>query len=329
MSQKKTPRELSPTERKRLHVAAMVTHEKEWPQSEPNQGLARMFVIMLLVHVVVIGGVIVYDFVSEPATTSLVTTSGKKSATTAAAHTTAATTAPLPVVKDAPSIVAVPEKPVTPAPTAAALTPVPVAPAVVETPKAASPESLLPAQFASMPVVMKNDNTSKPLAITTSIPAPEPKTVKVEDKLPVKKATRVEDEPAAPPVAKRATIVTETSEKPTSSLRAKSSSTDKSSSTRRTETANSSQPKPVATPSAARRELAIDDKPTTKKRTVQDAPPAKKTTASGSKHAVAKGETIYSIARKFKVSEESLMKANNIKSANSLQIGKSLVIPAK
>lgn len=332
---KKTPRELSPSERKRLHVAAMVTHEKEWPQSEPNQGLARMFVIMLLVHVVVIGGVIVYDFVAEPAPGPLPTGASKKTAATTASHTTAPrqTPAPLPEVRDTPVAAATPAKA---APAEATTAPVIAAnhTASASLTNLPSPESLLPEQFASMPVLMKND-TSASSAVPAAIPVPAPTTKKVEDTLPVKKATKVEDEPATTPV-KRATIVTETSEKPTSSLRSKtssekSSSSDKEkSSTRRSDTVSTSLPKPVATPSAARRELASDDKPSTKKRTtVQDTPPAKKVVASGAKHTVTKGETIYSIARKFKVSEDALMKANGMKSPNTLQIGKSLVIPAK
>jgi LysM repeat protein len=47
------------------HRVALVTDEGEWNQHEPNTGMARMFVIMLLIHVVLIGGIIVYDFMSE------------------------------------------------------------------------------------------------------------------------------------------------------------------------------------------------------------------------------------------------------------------------
>jgi LysM repeat protein len=56
------------------HRVAMVNEEGGWNQHEPNAGMARMFVIMLLIHVLVIGGIIVYDFVNgednpaEPAT---------------------------------------------------------------------------------------------------------------------------------------------------------------------------------------------------------------------------------------------------------------------
>lgn len=50
------------------HRVSLVTEEGEWNQHEPNSGTARMFVIMLLLHVVVIIGVIVFDFMGEDKT---------------------------------------------------------------------------------------------------------------------------------------------------------------------------------------------------------------------------------------------------------------------
>jgi hypothetical protein len=47
---------------------ALVTDEGEWNQHEPNSGMARMFVVMLLIHVVLIGGIIVYDFMGDEET---------------------------------------------------------------------------------------------------------------------------------------------------------------------------------------------------------------------------------------------------------------------
>lgn len=49
------------------HRVAMVNEESGWNQHEPNSGMARMFVIMLLIHVVVIGGIIIYDFMNGDA----------------------------------------------------------------------------------------------------------------------------------------------------------------------------------------------------------------------------------------------------------------------
>jgi LysM repeat protein len=59
-------------DKKHKHRVAMVNEEGGWNQHEPNSGMARMFVFMLLIHVVVIGGIIVYDFINgdETATTA-------------------------------------------------------------------------------------------------------------------------------------------------------------------------------------------------------------------------------------------------------------------
>lgn len=47
------------------HSVALVTEEGEWNQHEPNSGMARMFVVMLMVHVILIGGIIAYDFMDD------------------------------------------------------------------------------------------------------------------------------------------------------------------------------------------------------------------------------------------------------------------------
>jgi LysM repeat protein len=62
---------------KHKHNVAMVNEEQEWNRHEPNSGMGRMFFVMLLIHVVVIGGIIVYDWLNgeEGAPTSLVSTS--------------------------------------------------------------------------------------------------------------------------------------------------------------------------------------------------------------------------------------------------------------
>ncbi len=50
------------------HRVALVTEEGEWNQHEPNSGMARMFVVMLLIHVVLISGIIFYDYMGEDET---------------------------------------------------------------------------------------------------------------------------------------------------------------------------------------------------------------------------------------------------------------------
>ena len=47
--------------KRRHHVAAFVTQEADWNQHEPNTGFARMFIAMLILHVLIIGGIILSD----------------------------------------------------------------------------------------------------------------------------------------------------------------------------------------------------------------------------------------------------------------------------
>ena len=56
-------------------------------------------------------------------------------------------------------------------------------------------------------------------------------------------------------------------------------------------------------------------------------PVAKEPAASGQTYVVAKGDNPYSIAKKFKVTQDALMKANKIDDPRKLQIGQKLVIP--
>jgi LysM repeat protein len=68
---------------KHKHRVAMVNEEAEWNQHEPTTGMGRMFFVMLMIHVVVIGGIIVYDWLNgEETPASLSVTS---SSTTASA----------------------------------------------------------------------------------------------------------------------------------------------------------------------------------------------------------------------------------------------------
>ena len=63
---------------KHKHRVAMVNEEAVWNQHEPNSNMARMFVVMLLIHVVIIGGIIIYDWINgeeSPATTLVATAS--------------------------------------------------------------------------------------------------------------------------------------------------------------------------------------------------------------------------------------------------------------
>lgn len=79
---------------KHKHRVAMVNEEAEWNQHEPNSNMARMFVVMLLIHVVVIGGIIVYDWLNgeetQPNTVLVEASSTSTSTLPAASVSTAA-----------------------------------------------------------------------------------------------------------------------------------------------------------------------------------------------------------------------------------------------
>jgi LysM repeat protein len=49
-----------------INRVAMVTDEGVFNEHEPNAGMARLFVVMVMIHVVVIGGIIVYDYLNSP-----------------------------------------------------------------------------------------------------------------------------------------------------------------------------------------------------------------------------------------------------------------------
>lgn len=57
-----------PVRRKKgdILISMTVTDEGVFNQHEPNAGMARLFVVMVMIHVVVIGGIIAYDYLNSP-----------------------------------------------------------------------------------------------------------------------------------------------------------------------------------------------------------------------------------------------------------------------
>lgn len=87
-----------------------------------------------------------------------------------------------------------------------------------------------------------------------------------------------------------------------------------------------SQPVPLsqATPSVVAKPAPVQ--PVAAK-TAPAAPVAETKSTAGQSYTVVKGDNPYSIARKFKVTQDALMKANNIDDPRKLKIGQTLVIP--
>ena len=339
MKKKKSSSLLNMIEKERHRVAASITREQEWEQPEPNSGLARMFVIMLLIHVFVIGGSIIYDFIGDSSShSSQASASSSSTKELSSSPASIVSAAPFPMVSSAsapkpePALVETPKVAETPAPEPQQPSPLSSMPkALAYTP----PTEEKPAEEAkteSTPIVTAKANTNDPIAFHHQD----------EESDTMATNTPVTSHAGSSGLEKAASKAPEEKKVQSEKPKASSSSTESTRSkadkpTSKVADKPSSQPRPVAPPSVMRKALAGDGKPpaaTSSKRSSKDEsdPPSPKKASkpasnAASKHTIAKGETVYSLARRFKVSEAALMKANGIKNANALQIGKTITIP--
>lgn len=306
-------------EKRRHHVAAFVTEEGEWNQHEPNTGLARMFIVMLVLHVFVIGGIILYDFVGEEPETQSTPVVAKQNDSVPSAipvQPSPAPDSPSPIGLSAVNGITDPAASTTtdtslPVTNAQPLPPIATVPPPAITPGA---PSVTHPQLADLPST--TDATIETATDTASAPLPEPVTAPVE---PEAAASLADVPPATTLVAK--------TENPAPAPEPKVE--DAPPSPRKTEAAPG--PKPVPPPSemakrpttpAAKPAPKQTTKPTTKSTT-------KPSTSRGGSHVLAKGETLYRIAAKYGTTPEKIMKANNIKDPAKLRDGTRLVIPGK
>ena len=98
-------------------------------------------------------------------------------------------------------------------------------------------------------------------------------------------------------------------------------------------------PPPAAAPPAKEETAAptTEAQRTVTEPTVASAPKSKEPSPSkksepathGTTHTIAKGETLYSLSRKYGVPVNDLMRVNNIKNATQIQIGRKLTIPSR
>jgi len=323
---------------RRRHQVAMITEEGEWNQHESNSGMARVFVVMLLVHVVLIGSIIVYDFIGTEETQA----------------------APAPVVSRTPTtdpheLASTPVQSSLPTAAAAAVT----APSNIPTsgeyevksgdslPKIAAGQGVdlqdlialnnldqenaeltpltilkLPARkvaepaivsavtdFPAMPtpaVAAQETSAPKVIPIEQTPPAPLPAVVSLTDAQP---SIDSNPAPAAP------AMVSE----PPATVPAPTPAAEPA----KPEPTQLVAPKPVPTPSQMaekKPEPKVESKPAPK--------PETKTTGSRN-HTMAKGDTLYGLARKYGVSVSAIQKANNITKPESIRDGAKLIIPAK
>jgi LysM repeat protein len=72
--------------------------------------------------------------------------------------------------------------------------------------------------------------------------------------------------------------------------------------------------------------LAKEKQPTAEPKAKTSAPPKPVVSTEKQYHTVKKGETLYGISRKYKVSEEELRKLNNLSADQSIRIGQKLLV---
>lgn len=295
MSNKKGPSLLDMIERERHNYSASISNQDpSWTQEQPqpNRSVAKMFVIMLGIHILVIAGLIMYDFATgtkkQPVTAqkSLPVTSTNTGTTQpeslppgASSSITPDPRNDTPVISAAPPA-STPDSPplpyvTQPATAALPITPAPVSGMPILSPGAPSRVDLEPASSSGVAVALPPANSSVSISQPAiDLPPPPPAPVKIE---PVKtepaKTTPVKTEPkkiaSAPPVVKK--------------------------------------PEP--------------------KKTTTTRPPAAPAKVRSSSHTVSRGDTLGAIAKRYGVSVSSLVRANKLKNANTVILGSKLVIP--
>ena len=317
---------------RKLYVSGVETAAEDVPDTEPSGNLARIFVVLLLVHVFLIGAIVLYNFMSDrPPRTSLVdngltnsnvkgsqqgahATNAKSGKTDGALHYTVASgDTPASIAQkfgiEASALVRenhleqvslYPEMdlviPGKQTPKVAQSAPV-SKPADKPTPVAVIP----PAATVPAAMEVKQDPPKGPAALAQNDKN------KADSAVP--QARLVAPPPAVeenPPQEATADTATATS----GSTHAATPSKDKPSHTADSHTKD--------------RDRDQDTPPATTKPAKSD-----KLAASGKTHTVTGKDTLYSISRKYKVKVDDLMKLNNITDPSKLRDGLKLKIPQK
>lgn len=298
------------------HRVAMVNEEGGWNQHEPNSGMARMFVIMLLIHVMVIGGIIIYDYVNGedgPVTATLTSSSSVTPSSLPPSSVNAATLDKAMPIEDyatyewrsGDSLPLVAEKLGV---TEAVLIRLnmldkgaqidqhtilryprrPVVKALALGVAGANGESAVPAPAPELPVVASEPVEPMPLT-------PLGENFSLEPNL-LGRLTPAPDIAPVPVIQDSPPILVKKTAPPAAT------------------------PKPIEKP-------VVKAVPVTRDMLPQA--PAEKAPTTRSTHLVKPGETLYGISIKYGVSQEALQKANNITKPELLRDGMKLMIPGK
>ncbi len=292
---------------RRRHQVAMITEEGDWNQHESNSGMARVFVVMLLVHVVLIGSIIVYDFIGTEEVQAAPAPVAAKTPVTESHEPLAA---PAPAVA-APAIAFGGEYEVQSGdslPSIAAKHGVALEDLIALNHLAEGKLEVQPLAILKIPA----EKTADPARVTTVKEAPPMPAAKETPKavLPIE-----QEPPSFVAVQKNEAVMDSTPPEPVPPLVAVE------------------QTPPPAPPAVKETPPATVSKPATPK--PAPAPVAKTETkpapapAAARSHTMAKGDTLYSLSRKYGVSISAIQKANNITNPNAIREGAKLVIPAK
>lgn len=294
---------------RRRHQVAMITEEGEWNRHESNNGMARVFLIMLLVHVGLIGSIIVYDFIGtdsgQPAPAPSSLSSGPP-----LAKTPARTAPDSPVAGSAADSVMISSENYRvesgdSLPSIAARRGVDLADLIQLNQLDTSGTELKPGTVLKIPA----RQVSEPAKYATVKAFPS---APINQELP--KAESILPIETAPPAAKEVTAAV-----------ANPPNTPPASSTPIPPAVAPVAPPPaktVAPPSVAQ----VPNPPK-----ATPAPPKSSPAPSNSarSHTMSKGDTLYSLSRKYGVSVSAIQKANNITNPNAIREGSKLTIPAK
>lgn len=315
------------------YVAAITADEDAWPQREPGSNLGRVFIILLLLHVFLIGAVVLYNVISPKAPPAL-TSASSEPARPSATHSGAA---PLAVPK-AVAISVAANTNAGPTTSSAAIhsSLKPIDTAIYDVRSGDNVPGIAAALGVSAEDLIKLnnlDNTElypgRKLTYPKKTVAPTLKALAVPSlaagtPIPVPAAFSVVTparESAPPATLKDRTAVTLADQPPA----AKPRNLEPSGGTKPKKPTSSESPKPVKTASKSEKSSKADSPA----KTVAKTGTSSKAAASRRSHSVGPKETLYSIARKYGVKTETLQKANGIKDPTTLREGMKLVIPAK
>ena len=301
---------------KTLHARA-ATGEKDFEEyegeSEPNMKFSHALIVVLLLHVLAVGGVFAFNALkgrhlapdrSKPAAQAVAAPAPEPAAVPA-------NKAAAPAHETARTLLAAPAK---------------------------APSKALPETAAATHTVVAGDTLTRIAAGNkTTVEAIEQanglgsgsalrigQTLKIPAKTGASKAPAKQEAPAAKTADAKTAAATKTSEtKPATAAKTTDAKTAAANKTADAKPAASAVKNPDVkpAPAAKTKEATAAAKPADSEPAKADAP------ASDKSYTVAKGDNPYAIAKKLKVKYNDLIKANDIKDPTKLQIGQKLIIP--